>query len=127
MASNPRRGNAGGTIGHQAWRPVDRPEPVIACGHPARPDRAARPTNLHTGPHNRCSHATPPPVGLIPCRGDHACPYRLKPGQGELCPEHARESRLTVADLRAEAARSFGMSIEDTDRLMGASPGSAGG
>lgn len=107
MAGNPRRGNAGGTQGSQAWRPVERPADVIAC------------TNLRTGPHNRCTHGTPPPPGLTPCEGDNACPFRLPAGRGRLCPEHAREARLTVDDIRAEAARSFGMSIEDTDRLMG--------
>jgi hypothetical protein len=120
MGSNQRRGQAGGSIGQQHWRPVDRSEDVIACGHLARPGHPAQPTDLHTGPHNRCTHGTPAPRGLVPCKGDNACPYRVPnygTGANQLCPEHAREARLTVDDIRAEAAVAFGLSTDDIGRL----------
>lgn len=114
MSNNGSGMRAGGSIGQHHWRPVDRPEPAYNCGLPKRP------TNPWTGPHNRCDHETAPTPGLHPCRGDHACPFRLPAGR-DLCPEHAREARMTVHEVRAEVATAIGMSTSDIGRITGGS------
>lgn len=64
-------------LGQGTWRPVDRPPSHQAC------------TDLHTGPHNRCSHRTAPPPGTRYCALDPACPYRPPADTpDEACPWH---------------------------------------
>lgn len=95
-----RRTQAGGNNGQQAWRPVDRPADTQAC------------TNLRTGPHNRCTHPTPPPPATIPCAGDPGCPYRipthLARGGRAVCPWHTElaihhDAHQRLADLMGAA------------------------
>lgn len=105
-----RRQMAGGSVGHNAWRPVDRPEPVLACGQPRKT------TDLRHGPHNRCTHGTAAPPHRRFCRGDNACAFRLPAGV-DLCPEHAREARMTITDIRRETATSMGLSTDELSRM----------
>lgn len=58
-----------------SWVPAsDRPVHV-ACRH------------LRRGPHNKCSHATLPPLGYTFCKGDPGCPIRIPTGT-VLCSWH---------------------------------------
>jgi hypothetical protein len=61
----PRHATTG--AGLDAWRPVPRdPNPAAyQCADP------------HRGPHNRCAHPTPPPVGYQHCAGDPGCPILI--------------------------------------------------
>lgn len=97
----------GATDNTNYWRPGPDRAVVVAC-----------PNGLHRGPHNRCAHPTPPPAGTRPCEGDPACPFRLPARLGiTRCPEHAREERLTVDDLRAEQALAMGLSTAEIGRM----------
>lgn len=109
---------AGGAHGTDAHRPIDRPPPITACGSKVPP--AGQPptprTGLRVGPHNRCTHPTPPPPGRNHCRGDNGCAFRLPTGV-DLCPEHAREARLTLTQLRTETALPLGLAPNELSTI----------
>lgn len=78
---------AGGHHGQHPWRPTERPPTTVAC------------TDPHRGPHNRCSHPSPPPPGYHRCAGENGCPILIANRHpARLCQNHADDA--VAADLR---------------------------